>query len=65
MGLSEGGSLLAAASQPGGPEENKFGRELRTIPEVMDRKAVYRMKNRVANMVRVGGKTFQGETIRL
>ena len=61
-GVSEEGSVQATASQP---EENKIRREFRAIPEVMDRKAVYRMKNRAAKMVRVGGKAFEGKTIRL
>ena len=65
MGLSEGGNVKATASQPGGPEEIKIRREFRANPEVMDRKAVYRMKNRAAKMVRVGGKAFEGKTIRL
>ena len=64
MGLSEGGSVQATASQPGGPEE-LIRREFRAIPEVMVRKAVYGMKNRAAKMVMVGGKASEGKTIRL
>ena len=45
--------------------KNTIRREFRAIPEVMVRKAVYRMKNRAAKMVRVGGKAFEGKTIRL
>ena len=45
--------------------KNTIRREFRGIPEVTVRKAVYRMKNRVAKMFRVGEKAFQGKTIRL